>query len=464
MEKRVIRYIEKYRLFAPGERIVAAVSGGPDSIAMLYILLNLRRNWGIQIHLAHLNHMFRGEESQEEAEFVNRLAAKLGVTGTVENINVPAYIKKTGLSPEDAARRVRYSFLRKVAKEQKASVIATAHHANDQAETVLLHLLRGSGPEGLAAMAPREGDLVRPLLEVSREEIIKYCLDNRLEYRLDSSNQDQCYLRNKVRLKLVPGLKELNPQIVATLARTADICRLENDFLNQLVEEALVQVLINRTDGEAIVDLNRLLLFHPAIRRRAVRKLVDSFTRQIGVLSYRHTEMLLELSTGKKIFLPGGLSARRDYNRLTICFQNDKLSRDKKAKEAVPVPLTVPGKVTIPDFNIEVKAEIGLWPEERAEEGELRALFKPEILTDDLWIRARKAGDRFQPQGLMGTKKLKDFFIDEKIPRTVRDKIPLLVSGTKIIWIIGYRIAEGVSVTGRDKKALIIKVKKLPGV
>jgi tRNA(Ile)-lysidine synthase len=447
-------------LVLPGDVLIAAVSGGPDSMAMLHVLREILKEWGIKIHVAHFNHMFRGAESEEEASFVAKRAAQMGLDCTVETCDVPLYLKETGLSPEEGARTLRYDFLRRVAKSLNANAICTAHHANDQAETVLLHLLRGAGPEGLAAISPREGNLVRPMLEVSKEEILAYCAENNLEYCWDSSNNESIYTRNRIRLHLIPYLKQFNPRIVETLVRTADICRQENDLLQELARAAKDQIDIEAGSQQVRMNYAKIKLFHPALQRRLVRLVADEFTGRQGYLSFDHTEEVLRLKPGKVISLPGPLYAGQIGRKLV--FSKKKLSF-QMFRFVDPVPLSVPGITYLPALSLEIEVKITQWPDPSYVKDRYSCAFKTNVLGQPLFVRNRARGDRFQPKGMPGEKKLKDFFIDEKILSTERDRIPIILSGDKIIWVVGYRTVEGTEVSSHDKQAVVISVKKYYG-
>jgi tRNA(Ile)-lysidine synthase len=347
--------------------------------------------------------------------------------------------------------------LRGLARDIGANGILTAHHADDQAETILLHLIRGTGLEGVAAISPKEGGLCRPLLEVTKDDIISYCGINQLEYRIDSSNKETNYLRNKIRLCLVPQLKEYNPRVVEALARTADICRADNEYLENLTCEYLKDLGFGK---EKSINFQKLKLLHPALQRRVVRRAFEEISGQQGGLSYHQTGKVLNLTTGKEISLPGRIYARRDYDRLIFSF----FSSGNRVTEIEPVKLKIPGQVQIPAIGLIVQAEIRNWPDERFIQTKHSAVFNIAILKNSLFIRTRRKGDRFQPKGLQGTKKLKDFFIDEKVPREERDRIPLLVSGEQIVWVVGQRLSRHFLVTKDDKRAVVIKVKNMDQV
>lgn len=460
MKKKILETIKEYSLISPGNTLIAAVSGGPDSMAMLHVIRQLTWDWGVRIHVAHFNHMFRGKEAEEEASFVAITAQHMGLDCTVEAYDVPLYLKETGLSPEEGARSLRYDFLQRVADKLNGDFIMTAHHANDQAETVLLHLLRGTGPEGLAAISPREGNLIRPLLGITKEEIIAYCRENSLAYRLDPSNNEGIYTRNKVRLSLIPYLKQFNPQIVHSLAKTADICRGENDLLNKATRSAMDKLTIFSDEQQVTVNHKEMKTFHPAIQRRLIRQVLDDFTGTQGYLSFDHTEEILRLKSGKEVCLPGPIYARRE--RVNLVFSKTKRP-DKQFNSIAPVCLQVPGITCVPELNIKVIVEIVDWPDARFSKERNAQVFNLRILEQAIGVRNRCPGDRFRPKGMKGSKKLKDFLIDEKISVEEREEIPLIFSGDEIIWVVGYRTGEETGVSPEDQKAVMIIVKSYSG-
>jgi tRNA(Ile)-lysidine synthase len=411
MKKKMIHAIKKYRLISPGNTLIAAVSGGPDSIAMLHALLELLRDWGVEIHVAHFNHMFRGAESDEEASFVAKKACEMGLKCTVETCDVPLYLKKTGVSPEEGARTLRYDFLQRVAQNLRADAIVTAHHANDQAETLLLHLLRGAGPEGLASISPREGNLIRPMLGVTKAEIMTYCRENNLEYRWDSSNNESIYTRNQVRLHLIPFLEQYNPRIVEALVRTADICRWENEFLHDFTRAVKEQLNIVTDRDQVSMDYSKVKAFHPALQRRLIRQAADDFTGKQGYLSFDHTEEILGLKPGKRISLPGPIYVRLEGGKLI--FSRKKASCQKQ-KSVDPVPLNVPGITYVPELDIQVSVRTTDWPDPCFPKEKYTRAFKMKVLKHTLFIRNRYPGDRFRPKGMKGRKKLKIFLLTRK--------------------------------------------------
>ncbi|HBT47905.1 MAG TPA: tRNA lysidine(34) synthetase TilS [Peptococcaceae bacterium] len=441
--------INRYGLLDRGDKVVVGVSGGPDSLALLYCLLELREEFGISLHVAHLNHLLRGEEAAREAAFVSRLAEDLGLPATVEARDVRAYREERRLSLEEAAREVRYAFLREVAVRVGARKIAVGHQADDQAETVLLNLLRGSGLEGLKAMVPCREGVIRPLLFVGRAEIEAYCREKGLNPCCDRTNWDTVYRRNKVRHELLPLLaRRFNPAVVPTLARTAAILAEENELLEDLTRQALARAVRQKDASLLRLDREVLLALAPALRRRALRAAAAEVG---GAAEFEHVEALGEIlrKGAGAVTLPGGVRARVGGKEIIFL-------RRGAGGEAVPPfshPLRVPGLTPLPEIERAIRAEVVPPP--------ARPLAPPEEAWLDwgkirgpLTARSWRPGDRFRPLGMKGSKKLQDLFVDAGIPVTERRRLPVVVAGENIIWVAGVRIAEDFKITPATREAL----------
>ncbi|MEN3005806.1 tRNA lysidine(34) synthetase TilS [Dehalobacterium formicoaceticum] len=457
IKRKILTAIEKYHLIAPGNTLVLAVSGGPDSMALLHILGQIAVEWQLKLHAAHLNHMMRGTQGEEEAAFVAAKAQEMGFPCRVARVDVPRYLQETGLSPEEGARILRYQFLHRAAQETQADGIVTAHHGDDQAETVLLHLLRGTGPEGLAAMSPREGALIRPMLGIAKEEILAYCREQGIAYCLDPTNQEEIYTRNRIRLGLIPRLKQFNPRIIPSLVKTADILREENDLLQELTRSAGEKIKVLLGPGERGMDFDQMKSFHPAIQRRLIRQMMDDFAGSQGALTFDHTEALLSLAPGQELFLPGPIYAYREGS--TLIFSPEK-RKAPAAPVLAPVELTAPGTTYLPRLARAVTVSLISWPETGLTPDRETQVFSSDILQETLTIRNRRGGDYFYPRGMRGKKKIKDFFIDEKIPQSQRATVPLLLAGDQIVWVAGYRRSRLFEAGRDDHKAVLVRLKK----
>ena len=450
--------------------LVVGVSGGPDSTALLYCLYRLRKTWDLQLHVAHLNHDFRGEEADADAEFVSNLALELDLPVTVEKQDPQAYQRDRGISSfEQGARELRYAFLARVATSIGATAVAVAHTADDLAETVLLHILRGTGLHGLRGMtelAPwpwplnlPQLQLLRPFLEATKAETVAYCNSLGRSFRVDTGNALTRFTRNRVRQSLLPLLtEEYNPRIRESLVRLAHTASLELDFLEVETNAVWPQVLVapeeSAPEGNdaGSVSLHRQALseLHPALQRMVLRRayiLVAGDARRLGESHLRAmAESAGRRSSGQTLQLPGGW-------RLHVTYEFLRLTKNPVLECPFP-PLTGENPVSLPQsmgqeavtrlegWEISIQEVAAPGPVQIAQAPSLAAYLSPEGLGRGLQVRSRRPGDRFQPLGMTHQKKLQDFFTDARIPESWRDQVPLLVTGRGIAWVVGHRIAE----------------------
>ncbi len=468
---------------------MVAVSGGPDSTALLSLLSSLREELCLYLRPAHLNHMFRGEEAEKDALYVKELAGEFGLPVTVGKKNVPAFIKRKKLSPEEGARQVRYEFLQKVAGQVKANKIAIGSTADDQAETVLMRLLRGSGLKGLTGIVPirsldyseLEGavpnfkpstlnfqlSVIRPLLEVSRPEIRDYLKRVGLRPRLDASNLEPVYLRNRIRRELLPYLTEnYNPHIGAILSGMAKVLQADEEYLAGQAEERFSGV-AKKKGQQIIIDLDKLKKLPLSLQRRILRKGIELVKGNLRGISLTQMDRILGIingPSGLEVHLPRDVVTRHSYGNLIISGKGRGKSRGSGCRLAFKeAHLEVPGKTEIKELDLRVCCSLlsrrnvrlpgkGSLPEKD------RAYFDFDKIKLPLRIRLRSRGDSFQPLGMKGRKKLKDFFIDRKVPREERAEVPLLVQGENILWVIGHRQGEEAKVTAETKKVLRVEI------
>ena len=458
------RFITEHEMIQPKETVLVGVSGGVDSLALLHVLHALRHQLDCQLHVAHLDHAFR-EDSAADAAYVAKQADCLEVPISRDRIDVPQLMRDQKLSAEVAARRARYQFYECVSERIGATKIALGHHRDDQAETVLMNLLRGAGTSGLKGMLPvREGKFIRPLLSLSRKEIEGFVAQLGLEPRHDATNDQLNYLRNRIRLELIPILERTyNSSIQNTLNQTAELLRAESDYLEALAHEAFQACRIEFYTPDTIA-LDRCLFreYHLALRRRILRLAVAEVLGEVKDLYFNHFESMLDLIDGEApnsiLHLPNEGEFRREYDRILI-----QKSTDGHAPFEYEV--VVPGHTALPQLDAEMIATVVDRPLDRAvadkfPDGKFQAVFDLDRLQLPLKLRQRRDGDRFQPFGMQGTKKLKDLLIDAKIPRQERGRVPVLVNRDEIIWVVGYRTSEPLKVRAETKRRLYLSYLK----
>ncbi|MGQ9628741.1 MAG: tRNA lysidine(34) synthetase TilS [bacterium] len=423
-------------MLAPGDRVVLGVSGGPDSIAMLYIFKEtLAPRYDLSLCVAHLNHGIRPSADYEE-DFVRSTSRDLGLEFFSRRVDVPGEARSRRRSIEEAGRDARYAFFNDIFSQFGGTKIALAHTADDNIETLLIRLLRGAGSKGLCGIPPVRGHIIRPLIEVFRSEVEAFLKVRNLSYCLDESNSDTTYLRNWVRLELIPLLSRCNLRIRETLVRTGEILRGEDDFLESVAESALGGVRRPAGREELALDIASLRGLHRAIQRRVIRKAISLVKGDLRRMEYGHVENIIALMgerTGASVNLPDGLLAERSYKHIIL------RASDSGGVPHFAYPLSVPSRVSVAELGVDVTAEI---VSEREREGEDVAYFDYDRLAQPLILRNRRPGDRFRLDG--GRKKLKDYFIDEKVERRGRDRILLLASGDEIVWVVGFRKVENI--------------------
>ncbi len=459
--KQVKRTIDRYHLLKKDDRLIVGVSAGVDSMVLLHLLNAYREAFNLSLIVAHVNHGLRPEESEKEAELVQKESERLGLSFEYGQFNVKEFQKLGGISPQDAARRIRFHFFYDLLQKHHAQKIVLGHNADDQVETVLLRLMRGSGLKGLKGMLPaREGKVVRPLLEVWREEIESFAIEKKIPFLLDSSNLRDDYLRNRIRHALIPLMeREYQPNFKEILLKTSNILREENDYLERGAEEAYRKIVQEEKDTLSF-KFSEYQSLHQAIRWRVVRKMLEFIDARGMVVEegewsevHKIYEKLHRPSPSFLFELPHGARVEKRY---------DVVSLGKG--EVKPFPpfefeLNSPGRTFVEEIGKEVGIEETNRNQFRDYDGSPHtALMDYECLQFPLKMRNFRPGDRFHPLGAKGTQKVKEFFIDHKIPRFERPKIPLLISGERIAWIVGYRIDERVKVTERTKRVLKVTV------
>ena len=443
-------------------RIVAAVSGGPDSMALLLLLEQLREPLDFDLHVAHADHGLRSEESREDAGFVESAARDMGLPATIGRLDVDALRAGRRMSLEEAAREARYAFLVETAAGLGASAIALGHTADDQAETVFMHLLRGSGTSGLAGMptvshlpASRYGErmaLVRPLLDFTKAETRAYCELRGVRPREDSSNSSLEFTRNRVRLELMPQLGQYNPRFREALLRLSASAAHDLDFLEQAAGEARQTLGVELEQGGISVLRSGFVALHAAVQRHVLRLVYRELAGATKELTHRHVEDMVRLSSGRAgawMALPGGLRFKVGYDTLRLAPAGDPTAAAPLAGEHA---LSIPGETCVGEWCI--RAE--LLPHARgiAEGGSHIAVLDADRAGHRLCVRSRRPGDRITPLGMTGSRKVQDVMVDDKTPAAERDGVPLVVSENGVVWVVGHRLAHWARVREDTERVL----------
>ena len=459
-----VRKAVEFKGLANGSTGVVAVSGGPDSLALLYSLKDSSTRSGFKLHGAHLNHELRGKDSDDDAQYVHGIFHDLNISHTVAKEKVIVFKTQQRISStEEAARNVRYRFLAKVARNSKAELIATGHTSDDQVETVLMHFLRGSGLHGLRGMKEYyEGDfygiqsnIFRPLLSISRSDTESYCNSLGIEPRYDKTNLSTDIIRNKIRLELMPQLKLYNPAIKESVLRLSRLATIDSNYIQSAVSAVLPNIgVYDGKDQAFTVDKKAFTELPMALKGHVIRRIILIIKNNLKDLGHCHIDSVIKMicgPAGKTFNLPSGMIVTIGYNTATIGFHDPtycplpKLNGEHK--------IDIPGETKIGSWiicstftrqteplntlsksnsdNISVN---GLSPNTTYD-----AIFDSASMNGTILVRTRRDGDRFQPLGMINTKKLQDFMVDSKIPRACRDRVPLVVSSKGIAWVVGWR-------------------------
>jgi tRNA(Ile)-lysidine synthase len=474
-EKKILHTVREtisvHRMFSRGDSVLVAVSGGPDSVALAHVLLTLTVEYSLRPAIAHLNHCLRGPDSDRDAEFVIALARRLDVPVYAEKKDVLAVQRSRRLSLEEAGRRSRYDFFAAVSTKYGFNKIALGHHSDDNAELVLINLLRGSGPLGLSGIAPvREGKIVRPLIHLRRSEIINYLAEKKLPYVSDGSNTDPAFMRNKIRHHLIPELQSTyNPRIIETLNRLGDILRAEDQWFDDVLEPVLSQCVSFRADQKISLALPEFNQLPKAVKRRVIRKAILCVKKDLRRITLLHVDAILHLIEGGRVTgrlnLPDDVLVERNTAELTIVKRNKFGKRqDYRMLQTISTDyqytISAAGTLFIKEADVSItlcEIDADDLPDFK-KTGAHIAFFDLDRLLFPLLVRNLRPGDRFSPLGVNGAQKVKKYFSNHKIPAAQRRKCPLLLSGGKIIWIAGHRIDNSVKVRPQTGRVLMAEL------
>ena len=443
--------VERYNMFLPGQKALVAVSGGPDSVVLLYALYHLKKKYQLDLGIIHFEHGIRGNASLEDAKFVEKLAKDLHLPFYLGQGKVRAFAKKNRLCLEAAARQLRYRFFEEMMEKQEADRLALGHTADDQVEEILRRFIRGTSWVGLAGMPEVRGKYVRPLIEITRTEIERALKENGISYRIDESNKDLRFYRNKIRHRLIPLMSEFNPCFKKEVLEMAEIWREEDAFIKKITDAAYKESVINKDNG-LMLDLRQFSKFQPVLQRRIFCKIFKTlcinFTR-------RHLRVLLKWAAPggvhKRFSLPGKWWAYKEGESL---FFTRKIYDYPEYRHLV----SAPQDIYIEEIKTLFKIQIRTGSLKDIDSSPKKAYIDLEKCKFPLEIRPLRAGDRFWPLNARGFKKVKDFFIDKKIPYSLRREYPVFVSKGQIIWVSGLRIDERVKLDQYTSRYLLIEM------
>jgi tRNA(Ile)-lysidine synthase len=474
--------VEKYRMLEPRDKVIVAISGGPDSVALLSALRHLSESYELSLLLAHLNHGLRGAQADQEEAFVRQVGESTGLICETLKLDIQTIRRNGKKSIEETAREERFRFLEQVRGRHGAHKIALGHHRRDQSETVLMNLLRGSGAEGLKGMLPvRDGIYIRPLIELSKDQILAFLRSEGLPFMMDDSNTDDRYLRNRIRHRLLPELKEgYNPRLEENLCRTAEIIRLEDDYLQREVRRICDDSRIVRTnpaDLETRISIPELLCLHEALQNRLIKRLLLKCAKTHRGIGYVHIQAVRDFVEAPRssgfLNFPLDLELRREYDQLVIGRRilppRRRIMTAGPPGQALPGQLqdnafadfaqdiVVPGVINIPGGRSSLRFAFAEEPPVRFD-CPRTAYMDYDRIVPPLTLRFPRPGEKIQPLGMFGTKKLKNIFIDRKIPLTDRKRTPLLADARSVIWIVGSVLSDRMKITGETTNILKIEI------
>lgn len=457
---KVINTINENKMISKGDGIIVALSGGPDSICLLHVLHSLKEKYDLTIYAAHVNHMLRGDESDTDEKVCSEYCESLGIKFYSRSVDIEKMASEQGISTEMAGRDARYSFFEELMDKVGAQKVAVAHNQNDQAETVLMRLMRGTGIEGLVGIKPvRDEIFIRPIINVTRAEIEKYCEVNKLPARIDKTNYEPIYSRNKVRLELIPYIeKNFNSDIITTLSRMCELIKRDEEFIQENVTKFFEKVC--DISDEKVIIYNDAFNLHPAVISRIIRKALLIFKGDINNIQSIHVDNVIKIQkseTGKFTVVPKGILITNVYGNIEITRQQKNKSRKLDMNQSVELKI---GDNYVENLGVIFRIrQVSNYKSMNFKGKENIKYFNCDNVKN-ISVRVRKDGDRFVPFGMKGSKKLKDIFMDLKVPREKRDFVPLLCFDEEISWIVGYKISDKFKVHEGVKNIIEVTVER----
>lgn len=452
----VLKTIKENQMLKENDKVIAAVSGGPDSMCLLHILNTYKEHLKIDLTVAHVNHCLRGAEADEDEDFVRRFCEKLNIEFYSIKADINKLSSEKNISSEMAGRIARYEFFENIKNKTGANKIALAHNANDRAETILMRIMRGTGLDGLVGIKPVRNEVyIRPLINVNRDQIEAYCEENKLNARIDKTNLQNIYSRNKVRLELIPYIMEnFNKDIVNTLNRLSDTVRIDSEYLDNISKK--IYKLYCEKKEEKVIIKRDMFFEHNAVLTRVIRMAIENLAGSTYNIEKKHILDIIDIQkhkTGVEISLPNHINVYNNYGDIKIYY-----AKDKNDKDLNEYSLYLDKNNIIENQNYAVKLKIIDNNENiNLRKNQFMKYFDYDKISGKITLRYRRNGDRFTSIGMAGEKKLKDIFIDMKVDKTKRDHIPLICFHGEIAWIVGYKVSDKFKVDKNTKKILEIK-------
>ena len=458
--EKVLSTINKYELIKKGDKIVVGLSGGPDSVCLLHILSRMKDEWDLEIYAAHLNHQIRGIEAQKDAFYISKLCEEMGITFFIKSINVPEYCEKNGVSIEEGARQLRYEMFSEIKDKTKANKIAIGHNLNDQAETILMRIMRGTGLQGLKGIDYiRDGVIIRPILDIERKDIEEYCKHYKLNPRIDQSNLESIYTRNKIRLDLIPYMKDnFNSNVIESIVRMGNSLRSDNDYLEN---EALIKFKdISKINSDSVeLKINSYTNLHSAIKVRVLRNSIKQILGDTNFIDQRHIDDIIELEDESKIDkvinLPRGIFVYRKKDSIII---TNKEIVIEELEFCYNIPSN--GFIKIREIGVVIETQVmSIDKYKRSKSDKSCKWFDFNKIEGGIVARNRRTGDKIKLSG--GSKKIKDLFIDIKIPKEDRSKVPIIADSQGILSVGNIRNSENYKIDSQTKEVLKVSFKKI---
>lgn len=459
----------KNNLINKNDSILVAISGGADSISLLNVMLDLKKKMDLVIGIAHLNHCLRAEESERDSNFVKKLAENLELNIHLETINVKEFQKQNSLSLEDAARKLRYDFLQRTAKQHRYTKIATGHTANDNAELVLMNLIRGAGASGLSGIPLKRGNIIRPIIEVTRMDVTDYLSSKNAEYVTDSSNNNKDFLRNKIRIDLLPKIEsDYNNNIIEGLNRTSRIIKEDEEWIDTITLQLYGDTIKCKTDNSVTLSVPLINKLPLAAKRRVFRKAIEEIKGGLKKITLLHTEMIFNLTSSSKqslsVDLPDQIQVQKKGLAL-IFTRHEKKLRDLKPEDimynqTVDLLNNEETIIKIPEISKNLSFTIisNNNQSDLKKECSATAWIDFDKLKFPLTIRNTQPKDKFVPFGMKGSQTLKKFFSSNRIDSNDKKNCPLLLSNDDIVWIGGYRLHDHYKIHEKTKKILKVEL------